>query len=59
MEENLVSTSFSGSMKIGTPLSSTCDKTEEDARPKTFLVITEKGKKVAEKLREIQELLEE
>ncbi len=33
------------------------EEMEEGARPKTFLVITEKGKKVAERLREIQEIL--
>lgn len=33
--------------------------TESGPRPKTFLVITEKGKKVAEKIREIQGILEE
>jgi hypothetical protein len=32
---------------------------EDSIRPKTFLVITEKGKRVAKKLREILDLLEE
>jgi hypothetical protein len=44
MEENTVSTRFSGSMEIATPLNSTRDKAEE-------------GKKVAERLRGIQEIL--
>lgn len=35
------------------------EETEEGSRPKTFLVITEKGKRVAQKLTEIQEILEE
>jgi len=33
------------------------EETEEGVRPKTFLVITEKGKLVAEKIREIQKIL--
>jgi DNA-binding MarR family transcriptional regulator len=32
---------------------------EEGPRPKTFLVITPKGRRVAEKVREILEILEE
>ena len=32
---------------------------EEGPRPKTFLIITEKGRHVAKKIREIQEILEE
>jgi len=32
---------------------------EPGPRPKTFLVITEKGRKVAQKIREIQKILEE
>jgi len=32
---------------------------EEDARPKTYLMITEKGRLVVQKIREIQEILEE
>jgi len=32
---------------------------EEGARPRTYLVITDKGRRVAQKIREIQEILEE
>jgi DNA-binding MarR family transcriptional regulator len=35
------------------------EELEEGHRPKTFLVITEKGRRVAEKVKEIQEILEE
>jgi predicted transcriptional regulator len=35
------------------------EQIEEGPRPKTFLVITEKGKRVAEKIREMLEILEE
>ena len=35
------------------------EEMEEGARPKTFLVITEKGKRVAKKIKEILEILEE
>lgn len=34
------------------------EEMEEGARPKTYLVITEKGKLVASKIKEIQEILE-
>jgi len=32
---------------------------EEGAHPRTYLVITDKGRRVAQKIREIQEVLEE
>jgi len=35
------------------------EEIEEGPRPKTFLVITEKGRRVAEKVKEILEILEE
>lgn len=35
------------------------EEMEEGPRPRTYLVITQKGKRVAEKLREIQEILED
>ncbi len=35
------------------------EKIEEGPRPKTFLVITEKGRRVAEKVKEILKILEE
>jgi len=35
------------------------EQIEEGPRPKTFLVITEKGRRVAEKVKEILEILEE
>ena len=35
------------------------EEIEEGPRPKTFLVITEKGKRVAEKIREVLAILEE
>lgn len=54
-----MSTSFSCRMKIVTTLSPTYEETEGDTCPRAFLVITEKGKKVAERLRAIQEILEE
>ncbi len=35
------------------------EEMEESARPRTYLVITDKGRRVAQKIREIQEILEE
>ena len=35
------------------------EEMEDSIRPKTFLVITEKGKRVAKKIKEILEILEE
>ena len=35
------------------------EQIEEGPRPKTFLVITEKGRRVAEKVKEVLEILEE
>ena len=35
------------------------EEMEEGPRPRTWLVITDKGRKVAQKIREIQKILEE
>jgi len=35
------------------------EEMEEGPRPRTYLVITDKGRRVAQKIREIQEVLEE
>ena len=47
-------------IRIGlTRLQLITEEIEEGPRPKTFLVITEKGRRVAEKIAQILEILEE
>ncbi|MFW9890229.1 MAG: hypothetical protein ACFFER_18755 [Candidatus Thorarchaeota archaeon] len=52
-------TSLSRYRKALVDLGLILEETEEGPRPRTFLTITEKGRRVAEKLREIEAILRE